>query len=89
MNAWCIRYLSVPLPGRKDKVLEKSWPVTQAFWKSFFEAIPPEIQHLRSNLLFAAQVGLLLISAMHEVGFPDDEELSRLCGRLEWFDRYE
>ncbi|KZS95645.1 hypothetical protein SISNIDRAFT_473631 [Sistotremastrum niveocremeum HHB9708] len=89
MSAWCIRFLTVPIPRRQDKVLEKSWPVTQAFWEAFFAALPPELQSLKSTLLLSAQVGFVLLSGIPEQIVQSEEELKKLEVRLAWLDRYE
>ncbi|KZT33426.1 hypothetical protein SISSUDRAFT_993059 [Sistotremastrum suecicum HHB10207 ss-3] len=89
MSAWCIRYLTVPIHRRQDEILEKSWPVTQAFWAAFFAAIPHNLQHLKSTFLLSAQIGFVLLNGIPESCHHSGENLAALVPRLAWLDRAE
>lgn len=85
MNAWCIRYLSVPINGGVDEQAEKSQPMAEAFWRGFTAVLPPHLHTLKDRIVDSMLIGLVLFS------FPEGceirkSELSLVLERLDWIE---
>jgi len=85
MNAWCIRYLSVPNSGGVDEVVERSQPMAEAFWQGFIAALPPHLHTLKERVVDSMLIGLVLFA------FPEGfeirkSELNMVSGRLDWIE---
>jgi hypothetical protein len=65
MNAWCIRFLSVPIIAGKDRIMDKTQPMAEAFWKALTANLP---KNLHRNIILAMQVGFVIISTFFKGG---------------------
>jgi hypothetical protein len=81
MNAWCIRYLSVPIIGGKDRIMDKTQPMVEAFWKALTATIPT---NLHRNLIVAMQVGFVIISTFFEGGTVNNTAMDQFVQRYDW-----
>lgn len=85
MNAWCIRYLSVPISGGVDYIAEKSQPMAEAFWKGLTDTLPPHLCDLRDKIVDSMLVGLVLF--VFGEGFePRQSEVRMVPERLNWIE---
>ncbi|PBK63666.1 hypothetical protein ARMSODRAFT_894103 [Armillaria solidipes] len=87
MNAWCIRFLSVPIAGGKHLPNERTIPMAEAFWNAFISGLPPSQRspaHKRS-VLTAMQTGLAII---HHFGdyCVSRTQLQEFVDIFDWFE---
>jgi hypothetical protein len=85
MNAWCIRYLSVPNIGGVDQLAEKSQPMAIAFWQAFTASLPPHLNVFKENVVDSMLIGLVLFV------FPEgckaaQSEMRMVLQRLDWIE---
>jgi len=79
MNAWCIRFLSAPIIGGKDRIMDKSQPRLEAFLES---SLP---EPLHRNLIVAMQVDFVIISTFFEGGTVNNTAMAQLfVQRYDW-----
>ncbi|KAK7051633.1 hypothetical protein VNI00_004612 [Paramarasmius palmivorus] len=83
MNAWCIRYLSVPIIGGKDRPTEKTQAMAEAFWKNFTANMSVDAQRA---VIIAMQIGFVLWSVYFETSSPSSNNLVQFVGRFDWFE---
>ncbi|KAH8115085.1 hypothetical protein DFH11DRAFT_1508209 [Phellopilus nigrolimitatus] len=84
-NAWCMRYLSVPIVRGKDIVSENTQPMAAAFWQSFLAGIPARLRLHGRKIIVAMQVGFIM-SVYFGGGAPDTDELPSIFERLDWLE---
>jgi len=84
MNAWCIQYLSVPTIGGKDRIMDKTQPMLEAFWKALTAKVP---EHLHRNLIVAMQMGFVIISTFFEGGTVNTTAMAQFIQRYDWLTR--
>ena len=85
MNAWCIRYLAVPIRGGVDQIAKKSQPMAQAFWKGFTNSLPPHLHNLRDKIVDSMLIGLVLFLFMEGIEVRQSE-VSMVLKRLDWIE---
>jgi hypothetical protein len=81
MNAWCIRFLSVPIIGGKDRITDRSQPMIEAFWKALTSTVP---KHLHRNLIVSMKMGLVIMSAFFEGGKVKNTAMAQFVQRYDW-----
>ena len=82
MNAWCIRFLSVPTPSGNNRIMDKTQPMVEAFWKALNAQVP---EHLHRNLIVAIQPGLLILSTFFEGGTVNTTAMAQFVQRHDLF----
>ncbi|KAK7464731.1 hypothetical protein VKT23_005937 [Stygiomarasmius scandens] len=82
MNACCIRELAIPNFSGKDRVLEKSQPMVEAFWKEFTANFSADVQPV---LIIAMQIGMVFRTFYEGITVAPNV-LSALPERLDWFE---
>lgn len=85
MNAWCIRYLSVPNRDRIDVPMDKTRPMAEAFWAALVESLPPNLKSLQQKIVDAMQIGYVLTN-YYGGGAPEESKLPQLLERLDWME---
>jgi hypothetical protein len=85
MNAWCIRYLSVPISGGVDQTAEKSQPMALAFWKGFTDSLPPHLHDLTDKIIDSMLIGLVLFLFAEGIEVQQSE-VRMVLKRLDWIE---
>jgi hypothetical protein len=85
MNAWCIRYLSVPIRGGVDQIEEKSQPMAEAFWKGLTTSLPPHLYDFKDKIIDSMLIGLVLF-LFAEGTEVRQTELCTILKRLDWIE---
>ena len=85
MNAWCIRYLSVPISRGVDQIAEKSQPMAQAFWQGFIESLPGHLLDLKDKIVDSMLIGFVLF-LFAEGCEVRQSEMRMVLKRLDWIE---
>lgn len=85
MNAWCIRYLSVPISGGVDQIAEKSQPMALAFWRGFADSLPPHLHNLKDRIIDSMFIGLVLFLFAEGIEVRQSE-VRMVLKRLDWIE---
>lgn len=85
MNAWCIRYLAVPIQGGVDQPHERSQPMAEAFWQGLIDSLPAHLYNLKDKIVDAMLIGLLLFT-WYEGHIPGEGVVRMIPQRLEWIE---
>ncbi|ESK89327.1 aminoglycoside phosphotransferase [Moniliophthora roreri MCA 2997] len=81
MNAWCIRYLSMPCIAGKERLVERTQPMAESFWQTLTAGLSGDAQH---KVVIAMQIGFVIISAFIEGLHP--ESLHYFVERFDWLE---
>ena len=83
MNAWCIRFLSVPIVRGRDVISDKSARVARAAWDALIANIPSRLHPFKRNIVTSMQVGLVF-QTFWAGGHPNERNLEPFLERLNW-----